>query len=285
MGSISPLVGSMSPAGPEADVFSELNKELKSIHSLVGGLEAKEILLDPSGRLEGIFKRLDRLAALEAEEVLADSFLKTPKFAPVLDSISRFRFLYNLKLETEQAEKLLASPAPWETIINFTFYENYLQLAKTEYEGSGLKPGDCVLFLGSGPLPLSLIVLCREYALSGIGIEQDEARAALSRKVIECLGLSDSIEIISGNHFSLPFKKPTDLVMVAAQAEPKEEIFGHLAKVLPKDCRVSFRIYEKGLRKVLDNSFPPKILAGFEEYLRVSPEPPVNNTVVFLKRN
>lgn len=276
---------SMSPNGPEDDVFSEL----KHIHSQVRGLEAEEIFLDSTGRLSIIFKRLDELAAFEVKEKLKAEFLEVLQFSPVLESIARFRFLYNLKLETEQAESLLETPHPWKTIKNFTFYRNYLQLAKIEYEGSGLKPGNSVLFLGSGPLPLSLLILCREYSLSGIGIEQDEARATLSRKVVECLGLSGSIKIITGNHFSLPLKEsaekePANLVMVAAQAEPKEEIFGHLAKVLPEGSRVSFRLYEKGLRRVLDSSFPPKLPEGFEEYLRVTPEPPVNNTVVFLKR-
>jgi len=31
---------------------------------------------------------------------------------------------------------------------------NYTQLARTEYKGSELKPGDTVAFIGSGPLPL-----------------------------------------------------------------------------------------------------------------------------------
>jgi hypothetical protein len=72
--------------------------------------------------------------------------------------------------------------------------------------------------------------------------------------------------------------------MVAAQAEPKEEVFEHLAKVLPKGSKVSYRLYKRGLRRVLDSSslFEPPV--GFEEYLRVQPEPPVNNTVVFLKK-
>ena len=35
-------------------------------------------------------------------------------------------------------------------IKNFAYIPNYLQLAKTEYQGSQLKPGDHVLFLGSG---------------------------------------------------------------------------------------------------------------------------------------
>ena len=263
---------------------ASLIAELWQIHALVTGLEEEGILESSSAELQAAFKRLDELAALEVDEKSIDVVLKSPEFGSLLASVSRFRFLYNLKLETEEAKNLLSSRNPWKTLGNFTFYPNYLQLARTEYTGSGLKPKDCVLFLGSGPLPLSLIVLCREYGLLGIGIEQYGKRASISREVIVRLGLSDSIRIIEGNHFSLPLEIRCELYMVAAQAEPKKEVFGHLASVLPGGSKVSYRLYEKGLRRVLDGSSLFELPAGFEEYLRVQPEPPVNNTVVFLKR-
>ena len=72
--------------------------------------------------------------------------------------------------------------------------------------------------------------------------------------------------------------------MVAAKAEPKEEVFEQLARVLPEGSKVSYRLYEKGLRRVLGSSSLFELPSGFEESLRVQPEPPVNNTVVFLRR-
>lgn len=258
--------------------------EFRQIYAQVKNLGESQILESPSSELYATFKRLDELAALDVDEKSIETILKIPDFDSLIAAISCFRFLYNLKLETEKAKGLLESSNPWETLRNFAFYLNYLQLARTEYMGSGLKPGDYVLFLGSGPLPLSLIVLCHEYGLFGIGIEQDENRAVLSRQVIACLGLSESIEIIEGNHFSLPLKTHCDLYMVAAQAEPKEEVFKHLAKILPEGSKVSYRLYEKGLRRVLEGSSLFEIPSEFEEYLRAEPEPPVNNTVVFLKK-
>jgi len=72
--------------------------------------------------------------------------------------------------------------------------------------------------------------------------------------------------------------------MVAAQAEPKKKVFERWQKNLPGGTKVSYRLYEKGLRRILDGSSLFELPSGFEEYLRVQPEPPVNNTVVFLKR-
>lgn len=258
--------------------------EFHHIYAQVKDFEDTDVVENSSPELYAVFKRLDEIAAMNADEKFIDEILKSPDFDSLMSEISHFRFLYNLRLENLKAKSILESSDPWETLRNFAFYPNYLQLARTEYTGSCLKSGDYVLFLGSGPLPLSLIVLCREYGLFGIGVEQDGKRARLSRQVITRLGLSESIKIIEGNHFCLPLKPHCDLYMVAAQAEPKMEVFEQLAKVLPEGSKVSYRLYEKGLRRVLDGSSLFELSSGFEEYLRVQPEPPVNNTVVFLTR-
>jgi hypothetical protein len=258
--------------------------ELRQTYTLVRDLSQEEVLQSASPQLRTAFKRLDKLAALDVDEKSIDKILESPELDSLLPAISSFRFSYNLKLEIEKAKNLLASSNPWETLRSFTYYPNYLQLSNTEYTGACLKPEDCVLFLGSGPLPLSLITLCHEHGVRGVGIEQDRERADLSREVISRLGLSGSVRIIEGNHFSLPIKSSFDLYMVAAQAEPKKEIFEYLAKILPEGSKVSYRIYEKGFRKILDDNIHFELPAGFREYLRVQPEPPVNNTVVFLRR-
>jgi hypothetical protein len=258
--------------------------ELRLTYTLVRDLSQEEVLQNASPQLCAAFERLDKLAALDVDEKSIDKITKSSELSSLLPVISRFRFSYNLKLEIEKARSLLESSNPWKTLQSFTFYPNYMHLANTEYAGACLKPEDCVLFLGSGPLPLSLITLCHEHGVRGVGIEQDRERADLSREVISRLGLSGSIMIIEGNHFSLPLKSSFDLYMVAAQAEPKKEIFEYLAKTLPEGSKVSYRIYEKGFRKILDDNMHFELPAGFKEYLRVQPEPPVNNTVVFLRK-
>ena len=75
------------------------------------------------------------------------------------------------------------------------------------------------------------------------------------------------------------------LVMVAADAGPKDKIFTHLAKTLPNGARLSYRIYEKGLRRLMDNQAALDPPPAFKEYLRIRPEPPVNNTSVFLVKD
>ena len=256
--------------------------EIREIYSAIKGLTDVEIYQDTSNHLKTIFKRLDYLIALDISDKHAEELLSNSGLKVAFDVIARFRSTYIAKLEIEHAKAILKSSDSWEALKNWDHLHNYLQLAQTEYLGSGLRPGDCVLFLGSGPLPISLIILCRLYGLRGIGIEQEPDRAELSRTVLDKLGLSDRIKIITGNQYSVPLEERPALVMVAAQAEPKKGIFDHLAKVLPAGTKVSYRIYEKGLRKLLDTFSRYELPEQFKEYLRVRPKPPANNTVVFL---
>ena len=264
-------------------------EELEKIYYLTEGLNDKVILQDHSENLETFFQRLDYLSALEIDDLFAQDIVGKLKPDCALESIVRFRNLYSLRLETENAYSILAGSQPWEVLEKFTHYSNYIQLARSEYQGSGLKPGDCVVFLGSGPLPLSLIIMCHQNGLKGVGIEQEPDRAKLSRKVVDKLGLSNAIKIIHGNHFQLPLSEGADLIMIAAQAQPKKEIVEQLAKALPAGTKISCRIYEKGLRRLLDRSIlvdlPAKLADEFKECCRIHPLPPVNNTVVFAVRS
>lgn len=266
------------------DLTEKIIEEIFEIYSSIKDLKDEEILQDQSNYLRTVFQRLDHLITLNKYDKSAEAILCDSVFDSAFDAISRFRSLYTAKLEIEHAHSILKSIDPWEMLINFTYISNYLKLSRTEFQGARLKPGDSVVFLGSGPLPLTLMVLCHWYGLKGIGIEQDPDRAELSRKVLKKLGLSDQIEIINGNQLVLPLKTRSELIMIAAQAEPKKEIFNHLAKELPAGFKLSYRIYEKGLRKLLDTFSSCELPEQFEEYLRVQPEPPVNNTVVFVTK-
>jgi hypothetical protein len=70
--------------------------------------------------------------------------------------------------------------------------------------------------------------------------------------------------------------------MVAAQAEPKNEIFDHLASVLPAGTKISYRTYEKGLRRMLDTFYRYELPERLREYQKTPPKPPANNTSIFL---
>jgi hypothetical protein len=277
------IPGLGSGTGHGKDHFAEsITEEIVEIHYSIKDFVDREVYQDPSGHLKAVFQRLDYLIALDIDNRYAEDILANSRFNSAFDAISTFRSQYTAELEAEQANSILKSMDPWKALTNFTYLPNYIQLARTECRGAGLKPGNTVLFLGSGPLPLTLIVLCHQHGLNGIGIEQYPERVELSRQALEKLGLSNQIRIINGNHQTLPLAETPDLIMIAAQAEPKKEIFDHLAGVLPAGTKISYRTYEKGLRRMLDTFYRYELPGRLKEYLRIHPEPPANNTSVFL---
>lgn len=100
--------------------------------------------------------------------------------------------------------------------------------------------------------------------------------------MIAALKLGDKIDIILGDHFVLPLSVPCNLVMVGADAIPKSEIFAHLAQTLPDGMKISYRVYEKGLRRLFDRDHVQALPHPLREYRRIRPQPPVNNTSVFV---
>ncbi len=224
------------------------------------------------------------LAAKEVPDETVEKLARDPTLVPATRRIARVKRLIGLQLERQSAEAIISHPESWSLLKAFPYFPNYQSLARMEYEGAGLKPGDRIFFLGSGPLPLSLLCLSKGYGLKGVGIEQDQPTAALSRKVIHRLGLSEFITILQGDHYSLTGREPCELMMVGADAVPKKEIFDHLSRACHPGQKISYRIYEKGLRRLLDDQSMFQLPKEFAERARVRPEPPVNNTCVFAVR-
>ena len=227
-------------------------------------------------------KTLNQLATLDVDAHQVDALMADSSLQPAIEQISRLKQIHGLRMERQRARAIIDSDNPWDMIKKFIYYPNYLGLAEMESRGADLKAGDRVVFLGSGPLPLSLIALVRRCGIQGVGIEKDPINADLSRKVLDALTLGGDIEIVLGDHFMLPISRPCRLIMVGADAVPKEEIFSHLARTLPNGMKLSYRMYEKGLRRLFDRDHMGLLPSGLREYRRIRPQPPVNNTSVFV---
>ena len=219
---------------------------------------------------------------LDVDDHQVDALMADNALRPAIEKIARIKQIHGLRLERQRARAIIDSRDPWQMLKGFLYYRNYIGLAEMESRGADLKVGDRVVFLGSGPLPLSLITLVKRCGIQGVGIERDPLNADLSRRVLDALALGGEIEIVLGDHFVLPISRPCSLIMVGADAVPKEEIFTHLAKTLPNGMTLSYRIYEKGLRRLFDRDHMGVLPSGLREYRRIRPQPPVNNTSVFV---
>ncbi|MCP4115796.1 MAG: methyltransferase [Desulfobacteraceae bacterium] len=264
--------------------LNSIKKEFMDIHGAIQDLSDDMVLNHADPAVSSHFARLHQIISQEIDDRDADELLNDREFQPVINRIAHLKRTDGLRMEIERAKAIISAPDPWSLIRSFKFYPNYLKLAQMEYRGADLKPGDRVVFLGCGPLPLSLICLCTQHGIKGIGIELVPEYAKLSQKIIEALELTDHVQILQGNHFSLPLEESCNLVMVGSDAIPKDEIFAHLAKTLPKGAKLSYRIYEKGLRRLMEDHPITNLPDSLKEYTRTDPKPPVNNTSVFIEK-
>ncbi len=266
-----------------AEIFERVRTTLHAIYHEIAGFTEDEILTGPAGRLLPPFRQLDRLAATPVPEAVVDALVADPGVTLERGAIIRLRTTFGLRLELESACRVLESNAPWTVLERFHFYRNYVALGKMEVQAASLSPGDRVAFLGSGPLPISLIVLRRYHGISGIGLDCVAERAVTGQRVVEHLGCSPAVSVRHGDQRSFPLEEQCSLVMVAAQALPKGEIFHRLASVLPDGTKISYRCYEKGLRRLFEYGMPEAFPGNLREIARIRPEPPVNNTVIVLR--
>ena len=264
-------------------MLKNIKEQLLAIFADCREISEQQILDLPEDPFYRQMETLNQMATLDVDDNQVDALVADTSLQPAIAHIARLKRIHGLRLERQRARTIIDSPDPWKELKGFVYYPTYLQLAQMESEGAELKTDDRVVFLGSGPVPLSLIALVKRCGIRGVGIEKDPTNADLARRMLAALALDKEIEVILGDHFSLPLSGDCQLVMVGADAVPKEEIFSHLAATLPGGTRLSYRIYEKGWRRLFEMDHQVgELPRPLKEYRRIRPQPPVNNTSVFL---
>ncbi len=264
--------------------LARIKNEFLTIYQALSQASQASLLEGKEAALYPCFEKLDRMAAMKIDDAEAEQLRRDRELEPVLAHICGMKRANGLRMEIANANTVLKARAPWDVVKHYVYYPNYLELARMEATGGKLVPGDRVAFLGSGPIPLTLICLCTRYKIRGIGIERCAEYADLSRQLIEALELTGRIQIIEADHHILPLEETCQLTMIGADAMPKDEIFSLLAGRLEDGTRLSYRIYEKGLRRLLDVQSDFTLPSEFKEVGRIRPVPPVNNTSVFVEK-
>ena len=278
--------------------FGNSQQEKKTVHLKNALLSVREqIKFIEKDRPKDSFEKklilLDSLVNRKVTTSVVRVIKKDPELQTCLQDIVRIHREIGLEMECRITEQILSGFFSWEVISHFHYYSNYMLLAREEGTYAELGEGDEVTFLGSGPFPLTLILLHRLFSIKGLGIERDEKRAEISRKVLKKLELDRKITIVTADEGSLPIVQKSKLIMVSAFAEPKRKIFQKLAQIIRPNALLSYRIYEKGMRALFseesvdiksEESVDIKDDIVFQEVKRIPPKGPVNNTIIFLRK-
>lgn len=212
----------------------------------------------------------------------AKHILDDERMNKALILIRKFYLYLSVRLETENALKILNAENPNEALDSFHFYEKYIGLINNERQLAKFDENKTFVFLGSGPLPLTLIMFNLTTKCKCIGIEQNKEIAELSRKVLNTLGLNKDIEIITGNEESLVDLK-YDILMIAAFAEPKKRVFSNVWKYVDEKTPILYRTYS-GMRAILYSPVTEEDTVGFQKERMMLPKGTTNNTSVLIKK-
>lgn len=164
------------------------------------------------------------------------------------ETITRLQDLYRefeTGLEFEFAIKLLEGRV---SLKDYPLYRRFKRLTKKEIDLASISDLDRVLFIGSGPFPISAILMAEKTGVQIDCIDSDPDAVEKSRHVLEKTGLEEQVKVflddgISGNTINYP------VIIIALLAQPKERILGNIWRHAPQDARVICRTSE-GTRSI-----------------------------------
>lgn len=236
--------------------------------------------------IDEVIEILDEVEVIAHDKIIdfdsAKHILDDEKMNRALKLIRKFYVYVGARLEMENALKILNSDNPREVLDSFHFYDRYIGLINNESKLAKFNEEKTFLFLGSGPLPLTLIMFNEVFGCKCIGIEQQEDVAQLSRKVLKKLNLDDDIKIVIGNENTIA-DLDYDILMVAAFAEPKERVFSNIWDVVSEKTPVLYRTYT-GMRAILYSPVTEKDTRGFHKEVMLLPTGNTNNTSVLIRK-
>ena len=208
---------------------------------------------------------LDEIEVIAHDEEIdfdsAKHILDNVRMNKALKLIRKFYLYIGARLETENAMDIIQSKDPYQTLDTFHFYERYEGLLINESKLAKFSKDKTFVFIGSGPLPLTLI---------------------LFREVIAKLGLSAGIKIVVGDETKLK-DLDYDIVMVAAFAIPKDKVFANVWETVDINTPVLVRTYS-GMRAILYAPLTDKDIRGFHKEVMLLPIGNTNNTSVLLRK-
>lgn len=193
------------------------------------------------------------------------------------------------ELEAYWSRKIARAHNPHRTLAKFPYTRNYALLTNIEIEllkqtGLALNSHNSVLFVGSGPLPLSFLELFRQTGAAVDVLDRSEEAIELSKRF--CGALDITPLHIHGKAEKVWLDRQYEAIIIAALAgesnKDKQHIVNHLAGYLHPNGRLVIRS-ATGARSLLY----PEVSTTFPGLARVAEHHPTNeviNSVLIYKK-
>ena len=226
---------------------------------------------------------IDPAASRDAEAVLAD-----PGVRGLLPELRQLCAAGEFELERWWSQRIVDAPEPRTELARFPYRQNYADLTRLEYHAvAGLAPRQVrrVLFVGSGPLPLTSLLLAEQYGCAVDNLDRDPEAVRLGSGLAAVLG-AEGLRFRAGDVLDgadCYDWHDYDLVYLAALAgldpEAKHALLDHLARAMRPGALVLARSAHS-LRGLLYPVLDVDDLPGLRTLAVVHPHTDVVNSVV-----
>lgn len=177
---------------------------------------------------------LDMAPKFEAEKILSQPSVRALR-APLLQKLSHAEY----EMERYFGEIFAAKgPMTSDQLGEFWYRDNYKDLVAQEVAAmseAGLEPfaDKTMVFVGSGPLPMTAIDMHLQTRARIICVDNDDDAVRLSQAMIDNLGLSSQITVCqaAGEDFCY---KGADIVFVASLVGQKDNVIAQIRDTAPE---------------------------------------------------
>ena len=181
--------------------------------------------------------------AEHSEEILNDKEIQV-----IQNNLRRMSSEAESELELFWVKEALKSLDTEKILRAFPYYSNYEKMTDLETESMrlcGTHRNHKVLFVGSGPLPLSSIMMAKKCRVLVDNLDVDAAACRFSQKLIERLELSGKIRTIKGDILDMEDLSEYQTILIAALAgendKEKQRIIDHVVSKSGKDSHIVMR--------------------------------------------
>ncbi len=235
---MSVTIATLSFANEEESAFTLLQQICESSKA------ATDKQLEFSKLHENIMQLEGFIWSLDADEAGA-AFVLESLSSDVVASLNAAYSAWATQLEYQFAHRLIRGEAH---LSEYPFYERFAGLVTCELAMVANSHPDRILFIGSGPLPITAIHLHLQTGATIDCVALEENTVDISRQALEKCGLNNSVRVSSEGDSSYDVST-YDLVLVGELAKSKKNILGVLRKHSRAGCQILCRT-SHGLKRL-----------------------------------
>ena len=180
------------------------------------------------------------------------------ELSPMFPQLNRSYERFETDLEVEFSDKLLRGDV---NVKQYPLYKRFATLISNEVRLLNLNSGDPIAIVGSGPFPISAIILSIDFGMQVTAVECNHDAALLSERVVKQLGLHNNIKVECGHGQDL-VARHVSCAIVALLAKPKDAILNNIFRNYFQCASVICRT-SHGIRQALYCPTDPRALQPY----------------------